>query len=332
MKSEESAAKEIKDTIDKLNNKQLDDIDIKFFLMWRMNSKGEMLFSYGIFDNNEKEDWIKRIKNDYSEIPVLEPYNVIFEKSEVMNFAKRNQVDKAIKYINSVSDKCDESISPRFTEDLESVRKHLNKVKGYCVKITFLHDNSQYYLFGGVNNFNYLKKKGFMQFGNVTNTSVDRLTDSNQLIGILPSTVCLITDNFIYINKRKKFEDLFGLLESYKREAKIVVDTMEKYPDFYIGVQQLKKDIDKKPIYARSLVNFQKHPDRLDTISKHIEDIREIKNDPKFKDKYSELEVTDEGIIYTTETMTEFLSILNEKPVQSLVTKSEFFAERDEEV
>ena len=42
--------------------------------------------------------------------------------------------------------------------------------------------------------------------------------------------------------------------------------------------------------------------------------------------------MTDEGIIYTTETMTEFLSILNEKPVQSLVTKSEFFAERDEEV
>lgn len=302
--------------------------------MWRKNAKKEnkhMLFSYGIFDNNEKSDWVERIITDYNNITQIQSYNVVLDKTGIKTYLKLTAVDKATEYINSVSDNCDEKISPKYIEDLMSVRKNLKKVKGYCVKVTILDDDSKYYLFGGVNNFNYLKNSKVMSFGNITDTSVKKLTNSDQIIGILPITTCLITNNFIFINKRKKFEDLFGLLDTYKKEAKLVVDDMSNYSKFYIGVEQLKKDIEKKPIYARTLVNFKKHPERLEIISNHIEDIKKIKESDTFKDKYKKLQVTDEGIVYDTSTMSEFLSILNEKPVKSLVTKEEFLAERDEE-
>lgn len=312
-----------------LNDKNL---DIKFFLMWKKNGKNKkMLFSYGITDDFEKEDWLDRIRKDYLDRDSPIPYNILHDKIDRICFISTDDVVLAKEYINSVSDECNEKVSPKYISDLEAVRENLNYVKGYCVKVTDLSIDKSFYLYGRVTNFKSLKKSNFLGMGNVTKNEITKLTDSDQIIGIYPITTCIIIDNNIYINKRKAFEDLFGLLEQYKIQAKSVVEKMSNnFSDFFIGMDKLKEDLDSKPIYARSLVNFEKYPARLKAITEHIEEIKKLKDNPVFKEKYKNLEVTKKSIVYTTETISEFLSILNEKPVQSLITKDEFLAERDE--
>ena len=92
----------------------------------------------------------------------------------------------------------------------------------------------------------------------------------------------------------------------------------------------MKSDLKAKPIYARSLVKFAKHANRINNLTSHLKEIEKVVKSDNFKNNYDKIQLNSKGIVYTTDSMEQFLSLLNEKPVSSFITGDEFLADRDE--
>lgn len=65
-------------------------------------------------------------------------------------------------------------------------------------------------------------------------------------------------------------------------------------------------------------------------IRKYLKEIEKVVKSDNFKNNYDKIQLNSKGIVYTTDSMEQFLSLLNEKPVSSLITGDEFLADRDE--
>ena len=54
------------------------------------------------------------------------------------------------------------------------------------------------------------------------------------------------------------------------------------------------------------------------------------KENSNFSNDYDKVILNDKGIVYSTDALEQILSLLNEKPVSSIITGEEFLADRDE--
>ena len=163
--------------------------------------------------------------------------------------------------------------------------------------------------------------------GNVGKKEITKISDDDVMIGFNPKTTCYIHDDVCVIKNKKGFEDLFGLLEEYKKIAKETIKLFSKFPDFYQGIETIQNDLDKRPILYRSVVNFGKNKGIIGRVSQHLEKIAEIKSSNIFAEKYHDLEINDKGIVYNEKALPLLLSLLNEEPVRSIITGDEFVAE-----
>lgn len=166
--------------------------------------------------------------------------------------------------------------------------------------------------------------------GNVSTTGIKKLGEEDKILGFKPNTTCFILNDYCIINSKHDFENTFGLLEEYKKSANKVIDAMNKRADFFQNISQMKSDLKAKPIYARSLVKFAKHANRINNLTSHLKEIEKVVKSDNFKNNYDKIQLNSKGIVYTTDSMEQFLSLLNEKPVSSLITGDEFLADRDE--
>lgn len=298
--------------------------DVNLFLMWKQNSN--MLFSKAVIGDVEKNSFIERFLNDYSNEDELTSYSVMLDKTDHKLFGEIDDFPNMISYIEKMDTEAEEK---GYIEDLSTFRENINKAKGYCADI--FSENTHYYVFGSVSTFNALtSKRKFGFLGNVNNNDITKLDDNEKIMGFNNKTTCFVRDQNCIINTKKIFEDLFGLLSVYEEVGKNAITLLAKYPNFFQHIDSIEADLAKRPVLYRSLVNLYKNSDRIDKISKHLKEIKDIKNSPIFKDKYDKLEINDTGIVYSSDSLNQFLSLLNERPVQSLITRDEFMAVRDE--
>ncbi|EDX42489.1 Kiwa anti-phage protein KwaB-like domain-containing protein [Limosilactobacillus reuteri] len=322
----------VKDSFKKAEEIIEDDAtDITLFLLWKKNSKSDMQFSKAEIGNEEKESFIKRFKEDYSSSDEYSPYSVIMEKTDRKIYINKDFFPLMNSYISALNLDVPDS-DKKYNGDLDGVVDHLDYVKGYCADFVNTDTKKHVYLFGGVAGFNSMqKKKALGMIGNVTVSGITKLSDNNKILGFRPHTICYIYEDTCVIQSKQGFENLFGLIEEYKKSALEVVKTMEEDSDFFQGFSQMKNDLEKKPIYYRSLVKFSKYPERLQKLSDHLSDIEDVvKENGNFSNDYDKVVLNDKGIVYSTDALEQILSLLNEKPVSSLITGEEFLADRDE--
>lgn len=297
---------------------------VNLFLLWKENKK--MLFSKAVIGRVEKQSFIDRFVNDYSLEDEFTSYSVMLDKTDYKLFGEQGDFPNITDYINKMDT---EAADKGYIEDLSTFRQNLNKAKGYCADI--FSGDIHYYVFGSVSTFNALtSKRKFGLLGNVSSNGITKLDDNEKIMGFNNKTICFVKDKFCIINTKKAFEDLFGLLAKYEEVGNDAIDALRKYPLFFQNLDSIKTDLAKKPVLYRSLVNLYKNPDRIDKISKHLKEITDIKNSPTFNDKYDKLQINSSGVVYSSDSLSQFLSLLNERPVQSLITKDEFMAVRDE--
>lgn len=308
-----------------------DATDITLFLLWKKNSKSDMQFSKAEIGNEEKESFIKRFKEDYSSSDEYSPYSVIMEKTDRKIYIKKDFFPLMNSYISALNLNVPDS-DKKYNGDLDGVVDHLDYVKGYCADFVNTDTKKHVYLFGGITSFNTMqKKKALGMIGNVTVSGITKLSDNNKILGFRPHTICYIYEDTCVIQSKQGFENLFGLIEEYKKSALEVVKTMEDNSDFFQGFSKMKNDLEKKPIYYRSLVKFSKYPGRLQKLSDHLSDIEGVvKENSNFSNDYDKVILNDKGIVYSTDALEQILSLLNEKPVSSIITGEEFLADRDE--
>ncbi|UOC06920.1 Kiwa anti-phage protein KwaB-like domain-containing protein [Lactobacillus johnsonii] len=305
--------------------------DITLFLLWKPSNHKEMLFSKAEIGKEEKDSFIKRFDGNYNENDTYCSYSVILEKtSKKICIEKNNFYPLMEKYIfaldTNVSDK-----DKQYNEDLTIVVNHLNYVKGYCADFFDRSSQQHVYLFGTTTSFNSMtKQKALGMVGNVSTTGIKKLGEEDKILGFKPNTTCFILNDYCIINSKHDFENTFGLLEEYKKSANKVIDAMNKRADFFQNISQMKSDLKAKPIYARSLVKFAKHANRINNLTSHLKEIEKVVKSDNFKNNYDKIQLNSKGIVYTTDSMEQFLSLLNEKPVSSLITGDEFLADRDE--
>ena len=305
--------------------------DITLFLLWKKNSKSDMQFSKAEIGNEEKKSFIKRFEEDYSSSDEYSPYSVIMEKTDRKIYINEDFFPLMNSYISALNLDVSDS-DKKYNDDLDGVVDHLDYIKGYCADFINTNTKKHVYLFGGITSFNSMqKKKAFGMIGNVTVSGITKLSDDDKILGFRPHTICYIYENTCVIQSKQGFENLFGLIEEYKKSALEVVKSMEDDSDFFQGFSQMENDLEKKPIYYRSLVKFSKYPERLQKLSNHLSDIEDVvKENSNFSNDYDKVILNDKGIIYSTDALEQILSLLNEKPVSSLITGEEFLAERDE--
>lgn len=301
-----------------------DDVDVRLYLLWR--NKKDMMFSYSEISKNIKDTFIKRWLNDYSnndQIQEFSEFNVGMEKTYNLMFCKSDVFPLIKKYVK----KTDLNNDPlEFVPDLTTVRPILGHVRGYCAHIYTDDDNA--YLFGSTTTFNNLTKKTSLgMIGNVGKKEITKISDDDVMIGFNPKTTCYIHDDVCVIKNKKGFEDLFGLLEEYKKIAKETIKLFSDFPDFYQGIETIENVLDKRPILYRSVVNFGKNKGIIKRVSQHLKEIEDIKNSDTFAEKYEDLELNDKGIVYKENSLPLLLSLLNEEPVKSIITGDEFVAE-----
>ena len=308
-----------------------DATDVNLFLLWKRNSKSNMQFSKAEIGNEEKESFIKRFQKDYSSNDEYSPYNVTMEKTDRKIYIIDDFFPLMNNYISALNTDVPDS-DKKFNDDLDGVVDHLDYVKGYCADFVNTESKKHVYLFGGITGFNSMqKKKALGMIGNVTVSGITKLNDDNKILGFRPHTICYIHENTCIIQSKQGFENLFGLIEEYKKSALGVVKVMEDDPDFFQGFSKMENDLEKKPIYYRSLVKFSKYPERIQKLSKHLSEIENVvKENRNFSDDYNKVMLNDKGIVYSEDALEQILSLLNEKPVSSLITGEEFLADRDE--
>ncbi|CCF26286.1 Kiwa anti-phage protein KwaB-like domain-containing protein [Leuconostoc citreum] len=299
-------------------------VDVRLYLLWK--DKKEMMFSYSELGIDIKNTFIKRWLHDYSnndQVQEFSEFNVGMEKTDNLMFCKSDIFPLVQKYVK----KTDLTNDPlQFVTDLTTVRPILNRVRGYCAHI--YTDDDNVYLFGSTTTFNNLTKKTSLgMIGNVGKKEITKISDDDVMIGFNPKTTCYIHDDVCVIKNKKGFEDLFGLLEEYKKIAKETIKLFSKFPDFYQGIETIQNDLDKRPILYRSVVNFGKNKGIIGRVSQHLEKIAEIKSSNIFAEKYHDLEINDKGIVYNEKALPLLLSLLNEEPVRSIITGDEFVAE-----
>lgn len=282
-------------------------------------------FSFAEIDHDIKQSFLDRWINDYDRNNELTKYQVAMDKTDYTLFCQTNDYSGINKYI----EKMDEDNDPKqYVDNLEMVKKHLNWVKGYCAKI--YTENHTLYLFGSTGTFNALRKKPGI-IANVSNHRITKLDPDAALVGFNANTVCFVYGETCIINNKKRFEDMFGLLSEYKAKALEAVQLFQLNSDFYQNLDTLADDLEKKPILYRSLVNIAKRPEVVTKITDHLDEIKKIKDDLEFKEKYKDLQINNQGIVYSPEALPQFLNLVNEKPVQSLVTGDKFSANREPE-
>lgn len=294
--------------------------EVKLFLISKHNKN--VTFNLAEIEGDIKQSFIDRWNNDYSDDNELAQYEIAMEKTDYNLFCLSKDYSDIDKYIDKISD------PKQYVDSLEVVKKHLNWVKGYCAKI--YDDNHCMYLFGSTGTFNSLKKKPGL-LANVYNHKISKLDPETAMIGFYRGTTCFIYDKTCIIKSKKHFEDMFGLLGEYRTKALTVVKLFQNEKAFYQNLDTLVKDLDKRPVLYRSLAKIAKRPKTISRISHHLDKIIEIKKSPTFKEKYKDLEINDKGIVYSANALSQFLDLMNEKPVQSLITGDEFSAEREEE-
>ena len=308
-----------------------DATDVNLFLLWKKNSKSDMQFSKAEIGNEEKESFVKRFKKDYSVRDEYSPYSVTMEKTDRKIYINDNFFPLMNSYISALNTDVEDS-DKQYNDDLDGIVDHLDYVKGYCADFVSTETKKHVYLFGGITSFNSMqKKRAFGMIGNVNVSGITKLSDDDKILGFRPHTICYIYENTCVIQSKQGFENLFGLLEEYKKSALAVLNTMEKDPDFFQGFSQMESDLKKKPLYYRNLVKFSKYPERIKKLSEHLSEIKDIvKENSNFSDDYDKVVLNDKGIVYKKDALEQILSLLNEKPVSSLITGEEFLADRDE--
>lgn len=322
----------IKDSFKKAKKIVEDDAtDITLFLLWKKNSKSDMQFSKAEIGNEEKKSFIKRFQRDYSSSDEYSPYSVTMEKTERKIYINNDFFPLMNSYISALNLDVPDS-DKKYNDDLEGVVDHLDYVKGYCADFVNTDTKKHVYLFGGITSFNSMqKKRAWGMIGNVNVSGITKLSDDDKILGFKPHTICYIYENTCIIQSKQGFENLFGLIEEYKRSALNVVKIMEDDSNFFQGFAQMKNDLKKRPIYYRSLVKFSKYPERLKNLSNHLSEIENVvKKNSNFSNNYDKVVLNDKGIVYSTDALEQILSLLNEKPVSSLITGEEFLADRDE--
>ncbi|CBL91474.1 MULTISPECIES: Kiwa anti-phage protein KwaB-like domain-containing protein [Leuconostoc] len=297
--------------------------DVRLYLLWK--NKKETMFSYAETSKEIKDSFKKRWMNDYNDDKNQEitQFNVGMEKTDHLMFCSSEEFPLMKKHVEKTNTENDPK---QFVEDLSTIRPKLNLVRGYCAHI--YTDEENLYLFGSTNTFNSLtKSRGFGLIGNVGDKEITKLSDDDLIIGFNPKTTCYIHNSVCVIKNKKGFEDLFGLLEEYKKLAEETIKLFSNYPEFYQGIENFEDDLNRRPILYRSVVNFGKKTGIIESVSQHLDEIKMIKENDAFKAKYKDLKINDKGIVYTRSSLPLFLSLLNEEPVKSIITGNEFFAE-----
>lgn len=307
-----------------------DDTAVTVFILWKKQAK-EMQFSKAEIGNEEKKSFIDRFNNDYRTQDEYCPYSVTMDKTKYKVYLKDGFYPLMNKYIDAINTDVSDK-DKKYNDDLSVVVDHLNYIKGYCVDFCNLNTDEHVYLFGTTTSFNSMtKSKALGMIGNISINGIKKISEKDKILGFKPYTTCFIYKDLCVINSKQDFENIFGLLDEYIKSANSVIDEMEKNSEFFQNISQLKTDLKSKPIYARSLVKFSKYPERINNLTGHLNKLKDIvENNPHFKGNYDKININDKGIVYSKDSLEQFLSLLNEKPVQSLITGDEFLANRDE--